>query len=370
MKRYILTLLAIISLIAVSATNQTSQKNGTQTSPEVDELLSEDEVLSGEFRLPDDIYLEASDDAPMLLSWFQDTTSVITLENGNKLMFTPVEVTDLYTKEKRYYISVKAGYNINNIEHSITILITKEEASSIIKALNRISEYVPCESISENIIYEKSVPLYGVNIEFKFSYDYKKDKWDCFFVSSANGALLRTSKGGSYENGFIIHGKLKDTWSEIHRIICSLNDGIKNLDERKSKVSCRYLVEECLDDGNVYYWDKYKNVEAKLVNAGELDIYYDFEKNYKELNDRINKIIHKNQSWIKSLNRYGTIEVNITRTGELLYPKLKIRKDLTEELSKRTIAKILDTIDEFKFLSYNKKVLSPQFKIILPLTME
>lgn len=47
MKRYILTLLAIISLIAVSATNQTSQKNGTQTSPEVDELLSEDEVLSG-----------------------------------------------------------------------------------------------------------------------------------------------------------------------------------------------------------------------------------------------------------------------------------------------------------------------------------
>ena len=141
MKRYILTLLAIISLIAVSATNQTSQKNGTQTSPEVDELLSEDEVLSGEFRIPKDMYLDSPNEAPMLVTWF-DTPQKIDFESGCKLYIGVYEQTNLYngTKDFSFYLDVLFMDFWRSISTKIAVGVSKNKMLSIIQALRRINE--------------------------------------------------------------------------------------------------------------------------------------------------------------------------------------------------------------------------------------
>lgn len=364
MKRFVLALIIMFSVSFIYAV--TPMQNGEGKPALLNEL---DEYSS----IPHSgLHLDAIYEAPMLLSWFQDTTTIIGLSNGNIITIKPVELTNMYTGVKDYLIcssvSHKSGYQTNDI----SFLITKDEANSIVNALNCISNYVPNENISEIIHYEKLIPSYGVNIRFKFFYNNERKQWECFFITSASQSVVSTNNIGIHDGGFVVHGKLKDTWKGIYEIVCALCKGIKELDKRKLKYRERYIIEEEEDDVSVFYWNDIANIKEKKVEISieNLKKYYNEKEFYFNLNNEIYKIIKSNQIWLarELPKNYAVVEVDIDCKGKLLNPKLILKHGLNDVFSKRTIAMILDKISGFKITNYTN-IINPEFHVTIPLRL-
>jgi hypothetical protein len=371
MKRYILTLLAIISLIAVSATNQTSQKNGTQTSPEVDELLSEDEVLSGNQKnedkiRPDSIGIDIPDflrkldeiyDAPTLLTWFQDAYKM----NGG-ISIRPVELTNMYTGNKYYRLLFKVERDYGNASR----LVSTEETISIIDGLKRISEYINKSFIEEpeEISYCKKLSQnVREQISFWFEYDANDYKW--------KGSLSLINVTSWFDN--VIR--------DLPQFIELLKQGVNTLEARMVNGDFyNKLQTKQQEDGQVsYFWDgnmSHNNIPITPIEDLAEKIYngikYFYDKK-KTLNKKLEIIIKENSPNpnIESLGKYGYADIVWNSEGSVVSERLVLTQDAEKQISERTIKIILNKIREFKIEKYKtaKGEESEYIRIIFTLEM-
>ena len=377
MKRYILTLLAIISLIAVSATNQTSQKNGTQTSPEVDELLSEDEVLSGEFRIPKDMYLDSPNEAPMLVTWF-DTPQKIDFESGCKLYIGVYEQTNLYngTKDYSFYLDVRCMDFWRSISTKIAVGVSKNKMLSIIQALRRINEYYnkSLATETESITFVKDLTS-SVGINFNFSYNPDNYKWEGnvkFYTEDATFNMM--SQLSVPSTGFCIIGRFKDVKKDLPSLIESLERGISSIDARVYEQGRKLLIETQTNGDKLYYWDENSQYDDLPITSIEyIDKRFFYGNKYVEDKNKILKdIIKDNNPKISTLGKYGYIDIVWNPYGGVVNAKLMISKDAAWQISERTIKIMLNKIREFKIKKYQttKDEECEYMRVAIPLEME
>ena len=357
MKRYILTLLATITLISVSATNQTDSSNN-KTSREVDELLSEDEILSTKneskilsdsigidlpefFKKLDEIY-----DAPILLTWFQEAYKL----NG-EISVRPVELTNMYTSNKNYQLLLNVEKSYGNSSR----LISTEETISIIDGLKRISEYInnSFSEDSEEISYcKKFSQNFSDQISFWFEYDANDCKWDGYI-----GLINKTSW---FDN--VIR--------DLPQFIELLEQGVNTLEARRvnGDFSKKLLIETQKNGAKLYHWDENSQYDDLPITSVE----YIGKKYVEDKNKILKDIIKENNPKIDTLGKYGYIDIVWNPYGGVVNAKLIISKDAAKQISERTIKIMLNKIREFKIKKYqtSKDEECEYMRVAIPLRME
>lgn len=366
MKRYILTLFAIISLIAVSATNQTNQKNRENTTHEVDELLSEDEILSGDQKnedkiRPDSIGIDIPEflknldeiyDAPTLLTWFHEAYK---MKGG--ITIRPVELTNMYTGNKYYRLlfKVERAYGISSR------LISVEETATIIDALKNVNEYInkSLSESSEEVSYTKNFSS-NVNDQISFWFDYDADNY----------------KWKGYIRFMDVASQFDNVIRDLPQFIELLKQGVNALEARRvnGDLNKKLLIEAQKNGDKLYYWEnksQYDDLHVTPIEYIDERFFYG-NKYIEDKNNILKDIIKDNNPKIDSLGKYGYIDIVWNPKGKVVNVKLMISKDAARQLSERTIKIMLNKIREFKIKKYQttKDEDCEYMRVAIPLEMK
>lgn len=68
-----------------------------------------------------------------------------------------------------------------------------------------------------------------------------------------------------------------------------------------------------------------------------------------DLNYKINGIIDDKYKNLRGLYNYGTVEIVVDENGWVVYSKLILKKNVSEELDEKTITRVLANIEDYKF---------------------
>ncbi len=372
-------LLLAVTFISAFTANQNAPKSDNQVPQEIDEILSEDEILSGEFRIPKDMYLDSHNEAPMLVTWF-DTPQKIDFASGCKLYLGVYEQTNLYndTKDYSFYFDVRFIDFWRNISSKISVGVSEHKILSIIQALKRINEYYN-KSLAiemESISYVKDLTS-SVGININFSYNPNNYKWEGnvkFYTEDATFNMM--SQLSVPTTGFCIIGRFKDVQEDLPLLIECLERGISSIEARRENgdLSKKLLIEAQKNGDKLYYWDGNTQYDSIPVTAIEyIDKRYFYgEKYIEKKNKYLNKIIEKNNPSIKTLGKYGYIDIVWNPEGKVVQFKIMLTKEASKKISERTIKIMLNKIPEFKIKRYQTVSIEEceHTRAAIPLEME
>lgn len=362
-------LLLAVTFISAFTANQSAPKSDNQVPQEIDEILSEDEILSQkrdkinsdsiEIDISEiELSLDSLSGAPALFTWFNDE-SVFNL-SGATLILKPVELTNMYTGEKYYRLIIKADpYSGNSIIGYLLI----EDAVSLINAFIKINEYVnkSLYENSEEILYRKDIDLDRAIIMWL---DYNEESYNW------KGSLSIVS------NSLGVGCEIKDVIEDLPKLIKFLEDGVKNLTLRMyNGDTTKKLMKRHQPNGDVlYYWDgntQYDSIPITDIEYIDKRYFYG-EKYIEKKNKDLNKIIEKNNPSIKTLGKYGYIDIVWNPEGKVVQFKIMLTKEVSKKISERTIKIMLNKIREFKIKKYQttKDEDCEHTRAAIPLEME
>lgn len=354
MKSIYILMLFFIGLTAY-ATNPT-----TQTTNENQSINERED----NFYNPDYIYIDSIYEVPMLYTWL-DATQTLSLTNKNSITVKAFEQTNLYTNQQNYFISLKSNFSsfYTTIKRSIEIAVSYNDAVSIVSALKCIYEYCnnePFHNSQEEIKYHKNLTS-GINLDISLYYNTKKYRWETKIEFSTNSSSTIThylsEELKNQSGGFAIYGWLKNTNSDLPELINNIEHCLSILDNRAKESNKTELI--CTSQGNgqtIYYLKGYATHEDTVPNETPYINKYShtlFMKNHSYTINRLtNNLIEKDYPQIEDWGRYGTIDVEINKTGAVISSKLILSPIATDNnISNRIISIILMKINEYKFPS-------------------
>ena len=331
--------MATMAAISASAQDGNNPTQGQAMTETIDEGT----------KYPGIIALDSIYNAPVLISWF-DKPVAINLENHNKLVIDLAEITDLYSGDKNYRLHFDISFrSTNSADREIKTFVSYEKGVSMVNALKGIHKYIAEQlpSTPENIRYSIDLST-DIMFEMNLSYNYTKYNWECYIEFSTQNSIKTYSDNFriSPSNGFVLYGYLKNTSTDLPRLINYIEQRLLTLKTRMEQdAQNERLLFSYNDDGSVTcsYNDERQPTGEMLWGIENI---FDINGYSKKISKKFTKILTNELSNITDISTIGIANIIIDKNGEILGKKITFPKETFHRLNKRIIMLLLNCINE------------------------